>query len=88
MSRPLTRSLQLGGEQNDAARLATFKSLTTAPAYVLGFEEPDCFTTGSAGIEVAAAAAVWDSVVAPMKAKGSLLGSPSMCSAYWRCRPH
>lgn len=42
----------LGEDQNDAARVAAFKSLTTTPKYVIGFEEPDCSTPGSASMSV------------------------------------
>lgn len=69
----------LGGEQNDASRLATFKAMSSAPEYILGFEEPDCSTVGSAGISVSDGASTWNSVIAPWAGKGSLLGSPSMC---------
>jgi hypothetical protein len=40
--------------ENDAPRLTAFKSLTTSPAYIIGFEEPDCSTTGSADMTVEA----------------------------------
>lgn len=65
----------------DAARLAAFKKLTTAPPYVLGFEEPDCPSgSGSAGMSVSEGATLWDQLIAPFAAKGTKLGSPSMCS--------
>lgn len=64
----------------DSARLAAFKSLTYTPEYVIGFEEPDCPAgSGSAGIDVATAAQVWNEYVAPLGEKGSVLLSPSMC---------
>ncbi|EIW71345.1 hypothetical protein TREMEDRAFT_42766, partial [Tremella mesenterica DSM 1558] len=59
--------------------MATFQSLTPTNTYVLGFEEPDCYTTGSSGIDVGAAAGVWNSVIAPWKAAGATLISPGMC---------
>lgn len=42
----------LGDDQNDAARVAAFKALSTTPKYVIGFEEPDCSTPGSASMTV------------------------------------
>lgn len=42
----------LGDEQDDASRVSAFKALTTSPEYIIGFEEPDCSTTGSAAISV------------------------------------
>ena len=41
-------------DENDASRLAAFKALTTTPAYIIGFEEPDCSTSGSADMSVEA----------------------------------
>ncbi|KAK8849824.1 hypothetical protein IAR55_005160 [Kwoniella newhampshirensis] len=63
----------------DASRLAAFKAITQTPQYIIGFEEPDCSTQGSANIDVSTAVSVWDSVIGPWKSKGSLLISPSMC---------
>ena len=42
----------LGGDENDASRLATFEAMTGAP-YVMGYNEPDCSSTGSADFDVA-----------------------------------
>lgn len=42
----------LGADQDDAARVDAFKKLTTTPKYVIGFEEPDCSTPGSAAMTV------------------------------------
>jgi hypothetical protein len=42
----------LAGEQNDASRVSAFKALATSPEYIIGFEEPDCSTTGSAAMTV------------------------------------
>lgn len=42
----------LGSDQDDAARVAAFKALTITPEYVIGFEEPDCSTPGSAAMTV------------------------------------
>ncbi|WWC92615.1 uncharacterized protein L201_007574 [Kwoniella dendrophila CBS 6074] len=63
----------------DSTRLNVFKAITTAPQYILGFEEPDCSTWGSANVDVGTAAALWNSLIGPWKAKGSTLLSPSMC---------
>ncbi|WVQ84826.1 hypothetical protein IAT38_006983 [Cryptococcus sp. DSM 104549] len=66
-------------DATDASRLAAFKAITTAPQYIIGFEEPDCSTSGSSNIGVSVAAALWDSTIAPWKDQGSVLLSPSMC---------
>ncbi|WWC73899.1 uncharacterized protein I206_107871 [Kwoniella pini CBS 10737] len=63
----------------DASRLAVFKAITTAPQYIMGFEEPDCSTYGSSNIAVGAAAALWNALIGKWKAQGSTLLSPSMC---------
>ncbi|KAF7336698.1 Glyco-hydro-cc domain-containing protein [Mycena venus] len=64
----------------DASRLAAFEQITQAPQYMLGFEEPDCPSGGgSAGMSVADGVASWEKNIAPFKAKGTKLGSPSMC---------
>ncbi|KAG6821306.1 hypothetical protein H0H93_000167 [Arthromyces matolae] len=64
----------------DAARLAAFKKISTAPTYVLAYEEPDCPPgSGSAGMSVSAGVSGWERLIAPLGKKGSLLGSPSMC---------
>lgn len=68
-------------DSTDARRLAQFKQITNAPQYVLGFEEPDCPAgSGSAGFSVSSGIYNWNSLIAPLGKKGSLLGSPSMCS--------
>ncbi|KAF8239669.1 hypothetical protein L208DRAFT_1161778, partial [Tricholoma matsutake] len=67
-------------DSTDASRLAQFKQITTAPQYVLGYEEPDCPPgSGSAGVSVSAGVADWQSLIAPLGKKGSLLGSPAEC---------
>ncbi|CAD6582580.1 MAG: hypothetical protein TREMPRED_003326 [Tremellales sp. Tagirdzhanova-0007] len=66
-------------DSTDAARMAEFKSMNWNPPYVIAFEEPDCSTSGSAGIDVATAAGIWNSLIAPHGEGGSLLLSPSMC---------
>jgi hypothetical protein len=69
-----------GADSQDASRLSQFRALTKAPQYVLGYEEPDCPSgAGSAGMSVADGVALWEQLIAPMAAKGTLLGSPSMC---------
>lgn len=65
----------------DALRYHEFLNLTTTPRYILGFEEPDCSPPDSSDIASNKGAQVWNKVIAPWKKKGSLLGSPSMCSA-------
>ena len=42
----------LGDDQNDAARVTAFKALTATPKYIIGFEEPDCSTPGSANMGI------------------------------------
>ncbi|OCF34428.1 hypothetical protein I317_03518 [Kwoniella heveanensis CBS 569] len=66
-------------DSTDASRLSVFKALTSTPQYIMGFEEPDCSTEGSANIDVSTAVGLWDSLIGPWKAKGSTLISPSMC---------
>ncbi|WWD04380.1 hypothetical protein V865_002449 [Kwoniella europaea PYCC6329] len=66
-------------DSTDASRLSVFEAITTAPQYIMGFEEPDCSTWGSANIDVSTAAGLWNSLIGPFKAKGSTLISPSMC---------
>ncbi|WVR07899.1 hypothetical protein IAU60_004942 [Kwoniella sp. DSM 27419] len=68
-----------GVDATDASRLAVFEAITTAPEYVMAFEEPDCDTQGSANVAVAAGAALWNTLIGPKKARGSTLISPSMC---------
>jgi hypothetical protein len=68
-------------DSTDASRLAEFKKIVKAPPYVLAYEEPDCPPgSGSAGVSVASGVAHWESLIAPLGRKGTLLGSPSMCS--------
>ncbi|EAU85663.1 hypothetical protein E4U52_000979 [Claviceps spartinae] len=81
--RPIAVPMLWGGgtaDAQDAARLAAFKKIKNVPRYVLGFEEPDCPPgSGSAGMSVDAAVSKWEAYIAPMKQKGALLVSPSMC---------
>ena len=68
-------------DTQDAQRLNAFEHLTTVPPYVLGYEEPDCPSgEGSAGMSVEDGVAKWESLIAPLRSKGTKLGSPSMCS--------
>lgn len=73
-----------GGGSSDSAdssRLSQFKAIKQAPQYMLGFEEPDCAAGGgSAGMSVSDGVSIWEEYIAPFKAKGTKLGSPSMCS--------
>jgi hypothetical protein len=56
--------------------------------FILGFEEPDCAPgSGSAGMDVDSAARLWNSLVAPLGEKGSVLFSPSMCRTSRPCFP-
>jgi hypothetical protein len=64
----------------DALRYQEFLNLTTTPQYILGYEEPDCSPPDSSDIASDKGAEVWNEVIAPWAEKGSLLGSPSMCS--------
>ncbi|KAJ7848711.1 glycosyl hydrolase catalytic core-domain-containing protein [Mycena olivaceomarginata] len=67
-------------DDTDASRFAAFKRITSAPLYMLGFEEPDCASGGgSAGMSVAEGVQIWEQYIAPFKEKGTKLGSPSMC---------
>jgi hypothetical protein len=67
-------------DAQDKERLTTFEDLSTVPDYVLGFEEPDCDSSGSADMSVHDGVSKWESLIAPLGKKGSKLGSPSMCS--------
>lgn len=68
-------------DAQDKARLTAFEDLSTIPAYVLGYEEPDCVSgSGSADMSIHDGVSKWESLIAPLGKKGSKLGSPSMCS--------
>lgn len=68
-------------DAQDKARLIAFEDLSTVPAYVLGYEEPDCDSgSGSSDMSVHDGVSKWESLIAPLGKKGSKLGSPSMCS--------
>lgn len=66
----------LGGEQNDAARVDSFRSVGD-PTYIMGFEEPDCSTPGSANMDIQTTIDKWNELIAPKS--NSLLISPSWC---------
>ncbi|MCJ1446775.1 MAG: hypothetical protein MMC23_007282 [Stictis urceolatum] len=77
-----TPSMLWGDGENgdiDAQRYQEFQQLSTAPKYLLGFNEPDCSGENSASMQVDKAVQVWNDMIAPWGEKGSLLGSPSMC---------
>ncbi|GAA5917785.1 hypothetical protein JCM6882_003590, partial [Rhodosporidiobolus microsporus] len=66
----------------DASRLSAFKALFSAPAYILGFNEPDLDSSDSgdvvsSGMDAKKAAELWEELIAPWGEKGSLLGSPA-----------
>ena len=68
-------------DSQDAARLQAFRDLSYTPAYIIGYEEPDCPAgSGSAGFDVSTGISLWNELVGPKKAQGSILISPSMCS--------
>lgn len=66
------------GEQ-DASRLWNFENINWNPEYVQGFYEPDCSPPMSSAIDPYSAAPLWNSLIAPWKAKGALLISPGLC---------
>lgn len=67
-------------DTQDKERLTAFEHLSTVPAYVLGYEEPDCTSgSGSADMTVQDGVSKWESLIAPLRKKGSKVGSPSMC---------
>lgn len=71
-------------DAQDAKRYTLFKKLAAPPPYVLGFEEPDCEGNGSAGMSVDDGVYQWEKMIAPLKASGTKLGSPAMCSEYFK----
>jgi len=52
---------------------------SNVPTYLLGFNEPDCSGSASAGMSPSDAAGLWISDIVPVGNKGALLGSPAMC---------
>jgi len=61
---------------------STYGNGKKAPDIMFGYYEPDCFCTSSSQMSVTSAAANWNSTLAPLSAKGTVLGSPSMCKQY------
>lgn len=67
------------------SRLDAFTSTIssgTAPEIMFGFYEPDCDCPDSSEMSASSAASAWDSLIAPLASKGTVLGSPSMCKQY------
>lgn len=66
-------SMLWGGGNNgpkDAQRLQQFEHLNSTPAYVMGFNEPDCSGADvSADIDVNTGVSLWNSLIAPMGQK-------------------
>ncbi|KAF2719832.1 glycoside hydrolase family 128 protein [Polychaeton citri CBS 116435] len=63
-------------------RLSIFNRLATddvVPEIMFGFYEPDCSCDMSSDMSTSAGTAQWNSLLAPMAKKGTVLGSPSMC---------
>lgn len=71
-------------DSTDAKRLADFRRLSSSsqrPQFVLGYEEPDCKSGGgSSGMSVDQGVKEWEALIAPLKKRGTKIGSPSMCS--------
>ena len=74
-------------DATDARRLEQFERLSSSssnkrhPKYVLGYEEPDCTSGGgSSGMGVDEGVREWERLIAPLKGRGTKIGSPSMCS--------
>lgn len=66
-------------------RLTDFKSAVASetPKLMFGFYEPDCDCSMSSEIsEPTTGLQMWNEYLAPLKAKGTVLGSPSMCTQY------
>ena len=58
--------------------IATFESMAT-PDVMLGFNEPDCPCTAGSQMSVSSAISSWNNYLAPLKEKGTILGSPGPC---------
>ena len=74
-------------DATDAQRLKQFQRLSSSssnkrhPKYILGHEEPDCTSGGgSSGMGVDEGVREWERLIAPLKGRGTKIGSPSMCS--------
>ncbi|KAF9448328.1 glycoside hydrolase family 128 protein [Macrolepiota fuliginosa MF-IS2] len=72
-----------GVDSIDAKRLAQFKQLSSSsshPQFALGYEEPDCASGGgSSSVSVDQGVREWEGLMAPLKKRGTKIGSPSMC---------
>lgn len=71
--------------QPTADRLAIFQQMMRngkVPDYMFGFYEPDCYCPSSSEMTIAEGVKEWNQLLAPLKKKGTLLGSPSMCKQY------
>ena len=69
-------------DTDNKQRLTEFKTAvsTSVPSLMFGFYEPDCDCPMSSDIsDPTVGAAHWNSLIAPLAAKGTKLGSPSMC---------
>uniref|UniRef100_V5EWL5 Asl1-like glycosyl hydrolase catalytic domain-containing protein n=2 Tax=Kalmanozyma brasiliensis (strain GHG001) TaxID=1365824 RepID=V5EWL5_KALBG len=77
---PMLWGLGRVNHDDDVARLNEFKTVKPGSApFVMGFNEPDFTGGGSSGtIPIADAAAGWEQYLAPHKAAGAKLISPSM----------
>ncbi|CAJ2508965.1 Uu.00g139910.m01.CDS01 [Anthostomella pinea] len=67
---------------SETERLDTFNTLISSgvtPSIMFGFYEPDCDCPDSSEMSSTSAAIAWDSLIAPLAANGTVLGSPSMC---------
>jgi hypothetical protein len=61
-----------------AGSIATFESMST-PDVMLGFNEPDCPCDAGSQMSVSSATSSWNQYLAPLKKKGTILGSPAPC---------
>ncbi|KAF2862077.1 glycoside hydrolase family 128 protein [Piedraia hortae CBS 480.64] len=52
------------------------------PSIMFGFFEPDCYCPMSSDMSTRDAANAWNQHMVPLKNKGTILGSPSMCKQY------
>lgn len=67
---------------DDATRMSEFNTAmaSSTPKLMFGFYEPDCDCPMSSNIsDPSTGASKWNSYIAPLAAKGTVLGSPSMC---------
>jgi hypothetical protein len=74
-------------DSTDASRFKEFQRLSYSksahPFFVLGYEEPDCKPgSGSSGMSIEQGVKEWEALMAPLKRRGTKIGSPSMCSEF------